>query len=473
MAQAVLGLFLLPAVAWSADCPPPPDPRPVPCTPSNYEKQRLVGLVRAALNAQTDADAATAEEKERRQMALPRDAAFETLEAWELAYEEEIDSARRAKEAMTEAFTATIKTYGFWNLYNVLDGITSGPYKGMGTMPRPRFQKNEEVFFMMEGTDRREHYNGHDPKVDGDSAAETLQDGKILIYPAVLEIVLEQGNPRLLALALHHEAVHFQRLTSGSGWTTRQNEEALAYDADIQVADLFELRPNEKRDLYAQRAKNRRAALVGGTPMHDPAAEARYAEGWAEQEQRLAEIRRNQEALEGRLTLQRWERAAAERTRRWVEDMLAREREAEAARRRIEEMLAPELRTEKNRRARQTLTDWAQNICKNGSIPDSNTAQQVKQAYEDVLVEGEVFNLWDPPDYTGIPCPTLLINLLMRDKLQSRTFRDWDDWSNMAIIANERSRSSPPPAGIEEPVGRNPTAPSVPHCRYHPWCQQP
>lgn len=141
---------------------------------------------------------------------------------------------------------------------------------------------------MMEGTDRREHYNGHDPKVDGDSAAETLQDGKILIYPAVLEKVLEQGHPRLLAAALHHEAIHFKRLTSGSGWTTRENEEALAYDASIQAADDFELRPNEKRDLYAKRAENRRAALSGGTPMHDPSAEARYAAGWAEQQQRLA-----------------------------------------------------------------------------------------------------------------------------------------------------------------------------------------
>ncbi|MDE2292567.1 MAG: hypothetical protein KGL53_10840 [Elusimicrobia bacterium] len=88
---------------------------------------------------------------------------------------------------------------------------------------------------------------------------------------------------------------------------------------------------------------------------------------------------------------------------------------------------------------------WVKNECVNGSLPDDMTDSQLSQAYTDLAPPQALADLWAGPYYTGIPCPTLLLNFVYLDKRLGRPFRDSNDWFNIARLANVRSRSGPPP----------------------------
>ncbi|MBI2361828.1 MAG: hypothetical protein HYV15_00375 [Elusimicrobia bacterium] len=138
-----------------------------------------------------------------------------------------------------------------------------------------------------------------------------------------------------------------------------------------------------------------------------------------------------------------------------------------------------------NQEARAVLHSWLESECAGSGDSGAATPDRVRAAYEALLVQEAVINMWDMPYYTGIPCPKLMMNLVLQERQAGRPFAGWDSWFDRARVARERSRSGPPatavpPAGGSAPPpsrsddfsgGDRRPPPDVPHCRYHPWCR--
>lgn len=146
------------------------------------------------------------------------------------------------------------------------------------------------------GMDGWLHYLSVDPKdapMPDDVFAFTDPDGKVTIMPSLFERIILNNEPGLLAITIHHEAVHYIDLIT-TGWDTHEQLEIRADQASLAMVDVFMPRLSAKtRDKVKDGLRKRIAdaeALVGSgntrSPFPDTEQEKRFEEAFRRQERR-------------------------------------------------------------------------------------------------------------------------------------------------------------------------------------------
>lgn len=493
--------------------------RNIPCTPSIGEKEHLVDLVKEARAAREFAENLKKLEEKLRIAAQMVDSSASDLEAWKRVYDQLLHRQKDSEDAFRKAVSETIVTYGLSTMYYPGE-IQSGPYKGTGVIPLPRFQETVPTYFKSQGTDGKDHFDSYLPDFTRPISGRTLQDGTILVTDRVLKQVVEQGHPRLLASVLHHEAVHLHDLTTGPGWDTREDEEVRAYDSDLATADIFELRPQEKRDLYAYRETYHRVPPEQKRPLHpNDTEDPKEVAGWDDQQRALDEIREQQASLGKQVALEHHIRAwkivetwaaAACASGDWHENFSwdhlydpYKELFAEppyddyslhpfdqlgaiscenyitnqVAVRRSHDATPPSYEWMQDlsvigwnvgqaHRLRQAdlLTErWATEACQDGSWPTDISFDALQGAYQDLRVyQGAIFNYWDMPAGYNIPCPLFVVNWLDRMRQGPEPLPGWDALLRMVKTARAKSVASPTAPVITLPPAPAPTPATTP-----------
>lgn len=464
----------------AALCPAREVERTNPCTPSKEEAELLREEIIAALALHQEFLLAQAAEADSRNALrrIPQDSPDRepALKSWDDNHSRVEQARARAESAMGAAARKVQQSYGI--LPPKEGKVANGPFAGAEIAWDLAVQVDRENAIRQEvAPDGRDRYLRFPKDTNSDErvAGITQDDGKVFLGIAAFEDALKHG-PGVLALAIHHERVHYDQLTT-TGWGTRAKNEAEAYAADLTALKDIDIPPSAWRNKFfrAMAWNSVRAGelLISAKTPAPFTPDSEDAKNRAEFDGPLAEIRKEQENLAFEI-----QSRAQERRNREAADRIEREyRERSEALRRQEEE-----RAETAYRARLILETWVQASCRYDGLPAPLTAAQVTQAYMDLAVASPLENLWEGPYYTGIPCTDLLMNFLMRDRLEGRLFRDWNEWYDLSGLANVRSRSgppaaapsdgqtappAPPPEGGTDP-GRSSPRPSVPWCLQEP-----
>lgn len=464
-------LLCMASPSFAAPCPPDFASRKSPCTPTAGDKAVVLNSIQEARLAVIEARQAAASAKS---IMGGAEQFSGFLEDWYSAKENARLKQIAAQEAAAKAIQLTIKTYGLTPLFS--EGkIRSGPYSSSKAIPSPLLSDNRDTYYKSLGTDGREHFNGiaYDPS--NMAGGYTLQDGQVVIMSQVFEIASDMGDPRLLASTLHHEGIHFRQLTSGQGWTTTQEVEAEAYDESIRAADIFELLPNEKRDLYAKRAINQRVRPADRTPLHGSAAEASAEQGHLRHQEELATIRERERRL----------------TERLEADRMRRERET-AARIPSPETIADIAARNSWASAYPGLHSLAERACGKGLWGTDRESEFMMDwfdwrtaHYDDIRLDSALSSWADMSAFPGtVDCVTFVINQVVVARRSHVSKTNITPTWVAEVVSYTFARSHPPtpipPAAAEPPQMTIPgeippnvqTPPSIPHCRYHAWCKQ-
>lgn len=478
--DTLLVLFL-----WLAACPATAEPciKPIgerfsPCTPSQKEKDDIVAAVKKAraIRIEVIEDAANARGMMQGAESYPTD--LDMLEGWARARRIAEAKAKAANDEAQAAIQLTIKMYGLSGLYSHGE-IANGPHKSSRVMPAPFVIENGSRYFASTGIDGKTHYTGFPKDDTGGVGGYTLPDGQIFIVSKVFEIVEAHGDPRILAVNLHHEGVHFQNLTSGRGWSTKEEEEASAYDADIKLGDVFELLPEEKRVLYAHRAVNQRVKPGDRHAVFGDSAEASAKQGFLDQAKALEEIRLREVKIEENLLLAR-QRRDRETAAHIPSPDLFRDISARAS----------------WERAYGGLHSLAGRACHEGLWgADRNQGFVVdwfewRQAHYEQIELDSALRGW--PDMSSFPGPVDCVTFIVNQIVAARRYgvakvNITPTWVT-EVVREAYVRSNPvrpippndpgPPPEMTIPANplpgetdRSPTPPAIPHCRYHPWCK--
>lgn len=149
------------------------------------------------------------------------------------------------------------------------------------------------------GTDGWLHYVSVDPKdapTPDDVSAFTDPDGKVTVLPSLLERIIHNNEPGLLASALHHEGVHYTELIT-TGWDTHEQMELRADRASLAMVDVFmpglpaKIR-EEVKDGLRKRIADAEALVGSGdtrSPFPSPTQEADFERKFRGQERRELE----------------------------------------------------------------------------------------------------------------------------------------------------------------------------------------
>lgn len=464
-------LCMASAPAVAAPCPPDFSSRKSPCTPTAADKAVVLKGIEDARQAVIEARQAAASAKS---MLDGAEQFSDFLEDWHSAKERAKLKQIAAQEAAGSAIQLTIKTYGLTSLFAEAE-IRSGPYSSSKATPSPLLSDNRDTYYTSLGTDGREHFNGiaYDPS--NTTGGYTLQDGQVVIMSQVFEIASDMGDPRLLASTLHHEGIHFRQLTSGRGWTTKEEVEGEAYNESIQTADIFELLPNEKRDLYAKRAMNQRIRPSERTPLHGAAVEAEAETGYLRQQEELARIRERESKLIARLEAGRMERARRD-----------------AALIPSPEIIADIAARNSWARAYPGLHSLAERACGKGLWGTDRESEFMMDwfawrtaHYDDIRLDSALSS-W--ADMSAIPgtfdCVTFVVNQVVVARRSRVPKANITPAWVAEVVSYSAAQSHPapptPPAAAEPPQMTIPgeippnvqTPPLIPHCRYHAWCKQ-
>lgn len=464
--------------AHAAPCPMEIKQRLAPCTPSEAEKIKLVGLVREAIAARTALAQAEIDLRSMRQGASAHPNNPDMLEGWEAAWDRREAMKRAATRAVDAATTETIEIYGLSQLFAAGE-IQSGPHRGSTEAPSIAVADNASFYYSSTDSAGRTRHYGYEFAPGGAVGGETMPDGRIFLSGRIFNLVDEQISPRLFAATLHHEAVHYRSLTS-SGWTTLEAEEEKAYRASIDAADTFELLPHEKRDLYAEMALNARVPQSARKRLHDDRLEPYYAEKLVEQEEALEKIRKNEERLAINLRSARQERARQAASRVPSSDLIH-----DVAARTAWQAAYPGL---------ESLADRACRIGPSGADQDSSFSFDWffwRDTHYRQIEINSALALWaDLSAFTGpVNCSTFIINQVVVARRSGLDRQHITPTWVTEVVAEAHRRTRPtshtPPAndgrnpemGIPgyspEPPIHSAEPPPIPYCRHHPWCQEP
>lgn len=474
----VLSLWPLTCPAYAEPCAGSIESRVSPCTPSQQEKDDIVAAVKKARAARIEVLEEAAGARSMMQGAESYPHSLDMLEGWAATRRSAEAKAHAANDEAQAVIQLTIKTYGLSGLYSHGE-IASGPHISSGVTPTPFVIENGSRYFASTGTDGKTHYAGFPKDLTGGVGGYTLPDGQIFIVSRVLDIVEAHDDPRILAVSLHHEGVHFRNLSSGLGWSTKEEEEASAYDADISMSDVFQLRPEEKRILYAHRAVNQRVKPGDRHALHGDSAEAAAKQGFLDQEGLLDNIRRREADLTENLRLARLRRdqeaAARIPSPDLIQDISARASWA---------------------RASADLNSLADRACREGLWGADRNPDFVsdwfrwRETYYDQIQLDSTLSLWaDLSSFPGsVNCVTFIVNQIVvarRDRVAKINITPtWvTEVVKEAFVRSNPVRPSPPiesgqPPEMTIPANplpgdddRRPAPPAIPHCRYHPWCK--
>lgn len=411
------------------------------------------------------------------------DERFRLLKRWKVANDDLADAQNRMSGSFQRAIALTAIHYSLApSLGN--GRITGGPGKDESRdvewTPRYRGRSERGADFVeaIVLPDKTVHF-----RVKGEADEKkrpggmTWPNGRTDIYDETFDKVLAVGSPRQLAFILNHESVHFDQLR-GNRWATMNVREVEAYRESRKAAVRFGMTEDERSDIDAKFQENIRAVQAQTRrpwtrPRNVPMAEEerQNAEAWNTVADKAALIRASQAEL-------------AVELKREIEDRRLRESVAARERERLED----------GRRLFASLEAFSRRFCESaveGVVPESMHMDFLVWRNGNYLA----FSTEQPMIDLGelgfsAKCPAFFENqiLVARRKRYSHNVVTFA-WaaqvvgeayrrSHLAVSVPPSSRPTLPPA----PEPPNPDAggppdtdipgtPSVPHCRYHAWCQ--
>lgn len=437
-----------------------PIPRTQPCAPSDSE---IAAVTKSIADAMVEYRMFVgAAQVERGNRTIASDGDFNALESWETSKYEFLSARRNAAKRFDDAIANAALTYGI-RPSAPRRHLTESPLEGVVLEWSPRAWLEDGTVYRVPDKDGNPHFlPGLRSNLGEESGVRS--NGDILLDVDIFARAAISKDPKDFALILAFETARYEGVSRGE---SPKEIQLRGIEAELAAARAIGA-PQKRIDrLNTEWASlfNDGVARRALPELTDYFEHVRLSNVWQ------GELEAERQGFQRNLDTQRGQRQEREREREL-------ERSARAAQ--------DAYRRQANEQARSLLAAWVTNSCKNGSMPDWMTAGQIRGAYDDLLVEGPVFNLWDLPYWSGVPCPALLTNLLLREKLDGRPLPDWDRWDDLTRIANERSHSAPPatevpPNGVPNPPSAEPAEPgrgggqrpppSIPHCRYHLWCQ--
>lgn len=244
------GLVLLLAFpaqwAHASACPARLEDRTSLCTPAPEEEKQLVEDIRGAVEAAVKYQEANGLEQRARtalkRIADPVERDF-ALDQWDKAFS---DASRLRASALTKMAEVAARVQASYGIRSPAGerGIVNGPFAGKTVSWSLGVQLDRDDVRQEFTPDGRSRYLGF-PKKDQSSedrvAGLTADDGKVLLGVGAFEIARDV-DPAVLALAIYHESVHFEQLTT-AGWGTRAKVESEAYAAELSALKDIRLPP--------------------------------------------------------------------------------------------------------------------------------------------------------------------------------------------------------------------------------------
>ncbi len=310
------------------------------------------------------------------------------------------------------------------------------------------------------------------------AGAYTWPDGRVDILDSVLDEALALGTPRLLGLTLHHESVHFDQLLRGQ-WASSAQREVTAYRESLAAADRFGLTKEERNNVRNALRTNIRRVQRQGT-RQDPTPPAVLSPedqevlkgDWEQLEASFEAVRNQREALKKNIENERAARA---------NDRDAANSGNQAAPWRQYHALKSTARSicESIDFLQQwfgTIDDWKAGL---KAVPDTlyvHNLDAVSRTYpceEYVMFQG-IYAFRKGYDVSDLEFLTRLVREGKIRETDSRPYqaRVTPAPTQPAPTPPSSAPAAPPIAVYPEPRPTRPEPPSIPHCRYHPWCKE-
>lgn len=453
---------------------------------TNPKEIEIVQAVCAGNRARGEMAAKRKAEKTARKAALAGsdepDARFLLLRNWKAAEMDLRDAENRMYGNFNRAIEMTASYYGITPSKGegpILDGpaVNGTAY----WVPRYRYREDRSDYIVEEVTlpGGKAIHMRWKPEEDYEKrpGAMTFPNGRIDVYDEVMDKVVATGSARQLGFVLHHESVHFDQLRKGQ-WASLYLREVEAYRESRKAAARFGLTPDERRgvdDLFWQNVRRVASDGLRGGPrsgnVPTPEDEAFNSGEWDSLVKGVEQARKDRQELEANLR-------AEQEDRRMREAVAERERE----------------RLEDGRRLFASLENFSRRLCESavsGVVPEEMYDEFLRWRNGNYLAfsrEQPVVDLGEL-GFTA-ECPTFFENqiLIARRKGYSHAVVTFDWAKEVLREAYRRShpvipslpsvspvQPSPPvtenPGSDPFPDAEFPRPPSVPHCRYHAWCQ--
>lgn len=237
--------LLLPAALLSAE----------PIIPDPQEKAHIMAEIRGALSSFDELqDARKKEASLRENPAIARDPKLRG--DWAKAHERTQKAAKLWQDHSSRAIEFSERYY---NLEPPTGSrrIAGGALEGMPGQWMPQVAADDDRFLRSrpDESGRPRHFGF---KPEAQTLGKTGEDGQVIIRLYALQYSADVDDPGPLAMALHHEQVHFRELVA-KGWKSLEHTEDAAWAASEDFAEKF-LRPADPavRDWMLKEVKKRR-----------------------------------------------------------------------------------------------------------------------------------------------------------------------------------------------------------------------
>lgn len=235
-----------------------------PSQASDEDKREIMKIIADGMAARAEyAQWVSKEEKLRKTaLAYPRDLIAQ--EAWKEAEENRKEQKQLMEKNLNGALDMTARAYHFkpFNATKKDGKIKSGPFKDDDKQIKwkAEYADNNAHFFKADGPDRP-HYLSIRDNMEGSKLGLTLDNGATFIRLGAFEKAQLYDDPGILGSILYHETLHYRKLTTGSGWSTKEQEELSAYAEELRQVSVFgldKLPPNEDGKTEIDKIKDAR-----------------------------------------------------------------------------------------------------------------------------------------------------------------------------------------------------------------------
>lgn len=431
-------------------------PRISICSPSADEVASIVRAINEAIAAKAFLEERIATERDSRMNAADGD--YEALEAWNSVNFERSKARSQATRKFEAAIAKIAETYGI-NPKVPGRTLTDEPYAGVRLDWTPRPWLGEGTVYSVDDNVGAPHFL---PGLKSGEESGIRANGDMLLDIRIFDRAATSRDPLDLALILVFETARYDGVASGKSPVVIQKS---AIEAEIAAA----------RALGAPQARIDRLNLEwkglvnGHTPARPLPESTDYFEHVRLSNVWQGELEGERQRLLRNLISQSEQRAAQEREAR-------RQRELDE----LGQSLFGGL---------DTISERMCSAAQNGRVPDSMHEDWIRWRNGNYLAFTRELPIVDLADLSiVVGCPEFLKNQILMARRRGYghgvvTF----EW--MAEIVMESYRRlhptiptwpSSPPSTVTPPDSPPdefpdvdvPGAPSVPHCRYHPWCQE-
>lgn len=434
-----------------------PIPRTQPCAPSDSE---IAAVTKSIADAMVEYRMFVgAAQVERGNRTIASDGDFNALESWETSKYEFLSARRNAAKRFDDAIANAALTYGI-RPSAPRRHLTESPLEGVVLEWSPRAWLEDGTVYRVPDIDGNLHFlPGLRSNIGEESGVRS--NGDILLDVDIFARAAISKDPMDFALILAFETARYEGVSRGE---SPKEIQLRGIEAELAAARAIGAPQKRINRLNAEWASlfNDGVARRALPELTDYFEHVRLSNVWQ------GELEAERQGFQRNLDSQREQRAAQER---------------EARRRRELDELGQSLWG--------GLDSISERICgasQNGIVPDSLYMDWIRWRNGNYLAFSRELPIVDLADVSiVVGCPEFLKNQILMARRRGYghgvvTF----EWMAEAVRESYRRSHptiptwpSPPPSTVTLPDSPPdafpdadvPRAPSVPHCRYHPWCQ--